>query len=65
MGAAGSVFKRARPGLSAYVLDDTFIQRRNISSAVATPGFDAGVRRLNHELPNSNGHIYLQKPMTI
>ncbi|POM68252.1 Hypothetical protein PHPALM_15613 [Phytophthora palmivora] len=48
VGAAQAVFRRAGRGLNDYVNDPSFRGRRPTGSAVATPAFDAGVRKLIH-----------------
>ncbi|KAG6618354.1 Macro domain-containing protein [Phytophthora cinnamomi] len=42
VGAAAAVFRRAGPGLEAFVRDPAFRGARPVGSAVVTPGFDAG-----------------------
>eukprot|EP00644_Phytophthora_capsici_P018544 jgi/Phyca11/128086/e_gw1.73.119.1 len=48
VGAAQAVFRRAGRGLTDHVNDPSFRGRRPTGSAVATPAFDAGVRKLIH-----------------
>ncbi|TMW59652.1 hypothetical protein Poli38472_004721 [Pythium oligandrum] len=48
IGAAGAIFNRAGRELNEYVSRPEFHFRRNVGEAVATPAFDAGVRRLIH-----------------
>ncbi|GMF53689.1 unnamed protein product [Phytophthora fragariaefolia] len=48
VGAAQAVFARAGRGLTDYVGDPSFRGRRPTGSAVVTPAFDAGVKRLIH-----------------
>ncbi|GLD97148.1 hypothetical protein PINS_up005831 [Pythium insidiosum] len=48
MGAAAAIFRRAGRGLTDHVLDVDFRRRRDVSDAVPTPAFDAGVKRLIH-----------------
>ncbi|KAE8892900.1 hypothetical protein PF002_g26820 [Phytophthora fragariae] len=48
VGAAQAVFRRAGRGLHDHVNDPSFRGRRPTGSAVATPAFDAGVKKLIH-----------------
>ncbi|RLN64474.1 hypothetical protein BBP00_00003446, partial [Phytophthora kernoviae] len=48
VGSAATVFRRAGPGLAEFVNDRSFRGVRPVGSAVATPGFDAGVQKIIH-----------------
>ncbi|GMF38544.1 unnamed protein product [Phytophthora lilii] len=48
VGAAQAVFRRAGPRLNDHVNDPAFRGRRPTGSAVATPAFDARVKKLIH-----------------
>lgn len=48
VGAAQAVFRRAGQGLNDHVNDPSFRGRRPTGSAVSTPAFDAGVKKLIH-----------------
>lgn len=48
VGAAQAVFRRAGRGLNDHVNDPSFRGRRPTGSAVATPAFDAAVKKLIH-----------------
>lgn len=48
VGAAQAVFRRAGRGLTDHVHNPSFRGRRPTGSAVTTPAFDAGVRKLIH-----------------
>ncbi|KAG2528516.1 hypothetical protein JM16_002748 [Phytophthora kernoviae] len=48
VGSAATVFRRAGPDLAEFVNDRSFRGVRPVGSAVATPGFDAGVQKIIH-----------------